>query len=195
MKPLNAKQRLFVAEYARTRNGSKAARFAGYNPDTAKQKAWTLLNDKKYSHVQAAIKSALDDTEEQRRIQWEAKTSFLMQTLTFDVGDLKDALGEWKPFDQMDPEDRRQIASIQENSYENEGGQRGRTLGMKFVNKMEAAKILGKHNGYFTPRDPVGEGAPYRAAEEALAGMFDRIRQRAEGPVPGSPNDGAAKNS
>lgn len=193
MKSLTAKQRLFVNEYKRWRNGSKAARNAGYNPDTAGQKAWTLLNDPKYRHVQEAVRLALDDVDEQLRIQHQMIEDLCIQTIGFDIGDLKTATGEWKDFEQMDPEDRRQISSIQENEYESDG-QKGRSLSLKFQNKMEAAKILGKHNGFFASREPAGETAPYRAAEEGLLSLLDRIGQRSAEPVPGATDDGAKKS-
>lgn len=191
MKPLNAKQKMFVSEYSRWRNGSKAARVAGYNPDTAAQKAWTLLHDPKYAHVQAAIEKALDDKEEQRKIQHRIKTDFLVQAIGFDVGSMKSSeLQDWVGLDKLDPEDRKQIVSLQENVYENEGGQSGKSVSYKFVNKLKAVEILGKHNGYFADGATAGPDARYGEARENLHRMFARVKRRSAEPTPGDVDAG-----
>ncbi len=190
MKPLNARQQAFVNEYCRRRNASKAARKAGYNPDNAGQIGWQLLNETRYKHVQEAIRQKLDDGEAQRKILHDLMTGFLVQTIDFDIGDLKDGADEWLPLEMLDPEDRKQISSLQDNKYENEGGQNGRSISMRFANKLEAVKILGKHTGYFAAGETAGQHTAYRDARENLSRMFDRVRRRAQEPAPGTPDAG-----
>lgn len=219
MPKITARQARFIAEFVRTRNGAHSAREAGYKPDRAKQAAHELRTDPKYAHVEAEIQRRLSDREAQDALQHEVMTNALMCRITFNPARLKGADGKFIPIDKLDAEDAQHIASIQEVEYkhgpqarpkkrgrsddydEDEGdyggdetSQAGTTVSYRLTNQLEAIKILGKHNGYFTPRVADGEAAPYRAAEEALASMFDRIGRRTAEPVPGFADDGAEAN-
>lgn len=190
MKRLTAKQQRFVDEFCRCWNGSEAARRADYNPDFANKTANKLRRDPKYAHVQAALAKALEDQEAQAKIQHQAQTELFMQTITANPQRLKDKHGEWIPLEDLDPEDARQIASFQDNSYENEGGQKGRSLSYKFLNPLKAAELLGKHNGYFADRATAGPDARYGEARENLHRMFARVKRRSEEPTPGDVDAG-----
>lgn len=202
MKRITPRQARFIAEFCRTRNGAESARQAGYNPNRAKQSASELRTDPKYAHVEAEIQRRLADKEAQDQIQHEIMTNVLIQRITFNPARLKSPeTGKFLPLHELDPEDAQHIASVQEVEYkhggagdDDEGGeasQAGQTQSVKLTNQLEAIKILGKHNGYFTPRAAAGEAAPYRDAEEGITGMFDRVRRRTSQPVPGASDNGA----
>ena len=203
MKRLTPRQRRFVEVFIRTRNGAESARQAGYKEKRAKQYASELRTDPKFAHVEAELQRRLADKEDQDQIQHEIMTNVLIQRITFNPARLKSSeTGKFLPLHELDPEDAQHIASLQETEYkhggsddEDEGGeasQAGQTQSVKLTNQLEAIKILGKHNGYFTPRAATGETAPYRAAEEDLSGILDRVRRRTSEPVPGTSNDGTA---
>jgi phage terminase small subunit len=56
-KPLTDKQKAFVTEYLKDKNGAAAAERAGYSAKTAKQEAYKLLQD---DRIRAAIDQVLD---------------------------------------------------------------------------------------------------------------------------------------
>lgn len=218
-KRITPRQARFIAEFCRTRNGAHSAREAGYNPSRAKQVASELRTDPKYAHVEAEIQRRLADREAQDQLQHEVMVNALMCRITFNPARLKDESGKFKALKDLDPEDAQHIASIQEVEYKHgaqprrrkrgeedeedddlddladESSQNGTTVAFKLTNQLEAIKILGKHNGFFSPRESAGETAPYRAAEAELAGMLDRLERRTAEPIPGSADDGAAADS
>ena len=200
MSRITPRQARFIAEFCRTRNGAESARRAGYNPNRARQSANELRTDPKYAHIEAEIQRRLADREAQDALQHEIMTNALVQRITWHPGRLKDEFGNWIPLHELEPEDAQHIASIQESQYKHGGdgdedeapSQAGTTLSFKLTNQLEAIKTLGKHNGYFADRATAGETAPYRDAEENLAGILDRVRRRTSEPVPGTSNDGTA---
>jgi len=190
MKRLSAKQERFIEEFVRCWNGTKAAEYAGYNPDSARKIASELRNHPKYRHVQIALAKKINEGKEKREIEYAAQTEALMQAIRFDPSQTRHPVtGEWLSLHELDPDVARQIVSVQENEYQNDG-QSGRSVSMKFANKLEAVKILGKHNGYFAAGTSAGEHTAYRDARENLSRMFDRVKRRAEGPAPGTPDAG-----
>lgn len=65
LKPLTPKEKTFVAEYLKDKNGARAAREAGYAPNSAKVTAANLLTK---PNVKAAVKTAIEKQEKRTEI-------------------------------------------------------------------------------------------------------------------------------
>lgn len=67
-KRLTPKERIFVSEYIKTRNGSEAARIAGYSPLAAKEIACRMLTK---AHIRAEIDARIEKIQEKAEVSAE----------------------------------------------------------------------------------------------------------------------------
>jgi len=179
---LTRKQEAFVRAYSRCRNGAEAARQAGYSPHTARQSASKLLNERRYAHVQEALAEALADREAQDELAHELIRAALIQTITLNKRRLYQD-GDLIPISEMDQEEAACIESVTISAYETEGSkttQSGRSVTVRFSNRLRAIKLLGDASGLFKERARVDIHAEYERAEAELEDMLEQLSEAAE---------------
>lgn len=144
--PLNAKQRLFVNEYIKSRNATKAARAAGYSSKTAHSQGPRLLEN---AEIRAAIDKRLERAAEKAEL---SVAEVLKELRSIGFARLKDAYapdGNLLPVHEM-PEDV-QAALVGLESDEILAGPRGMKVKVgvsrkvKMADKIRALELLGKH--------------------------------------------------
>lgn len=104
---LNAKQRAFVQEYLKDKNGTQAAIRAGYSKRTARQIAEELLSK---PDIRAEVDAALQDAAERNGLTVDLLLSSLVREITFDPADLFNEDGSLKAVHEM-PADARKVLS------------------------------------------------------------------------------------
>jgi phage terminase small subunit len=138
---LNAKQQLFVTEFLKDRNATKAAERAGYSPKTARVQGPRLLQN-------AAVAEAIDKATGKQLEKLEMEGVEILRELAklamVDVGEAWDENGQLKPLHEMKPEVRRAIASIEHTALGSEEAPRFVTK-VKFWDKPKSLELLGKH--------------------------------------------------
>lgn len=151
-KQLTARQQAFVMHYRRHRNGSRAARQAGYAVDSAPQTAYDLLHLPRYAHVQEAVRAALAED----RKRWEHVQELVLQQAhhiaSFDPSDLLGPDGAFRSVQEMDPEARAALAEVKVTEYKGEDGYPSITRKYRASSKMEALNLLAKISGLVKDR-------------------------------------------
>lgn len=154
---LNPKQRLFVAEYLKDKNGKQAAIRAGYSPKTAEVQASRLLSVVK---VKAAVEESLGKVHKKLDISAERIREELSRIAFSDMADYVKVGTEGevtiKPFEEMPEGASRTISGIKEvrrimNSSEGDGKDiiLEARLEYKHHDKLKALELLGKDQGMF----------------------------------------------
>ena len=141
-KELTPKQSLFVLEYLKDLNGSKAAVRTGYSEKTAKEQACRLLTN---DHIIAAIADAMKQRGERTKITADRVLLEIERLAMFDPKDLTRITG---PGDIENlPEDVRR--SIVGWKWDKNGN-----FIVDFV-KEKALEMLGRHHGLFVDRQEI----------------------------------------
>lgn len=176
---LNAKQRLFAAEYCADRNATKAARRAGYSSKTAYAIGQRLL---KNVEVARQIEENLKTTEERCGITLETILVELRRILLSDAADALDpATGEVLPLKQWPLDLRRALSGLDNEEIWAGRGEAREQIGvvkkMRFWSKTEAAQQLLRVLGAF--KDKV----------EVKVGLEDLLQQALSGDVSGASSE------
>jgi phage terminase small subunit len=156
-KPLTPRQALFVAEYLKDLNATKAAIRAGYSAASAHSCGPRLLEN---ADVATAIASAIERRSQRVEIKADDILRELYRLATVDLGGAIDqATGRLLPLHEMPEDVRRAISSIEtEELWEGRGEDRerlGDLVKVKFWDKKAALELLGKHVGIFVDRSEV----------------------------------------
>jgi len=171
--PLSIRRDSFARAYARHGIAGKAARIAGYSPKTADTQGNQLL---RIPEVSAAI-------ERYRRDQLENADVTVQQVLTelatiafTDVTQVFDAEGELRPVHEWPKAVRRCVASFEVviRNITAGDGHRDKVLRVRFVEKIEALKLLAQHLGMLIERREVGLPGEFAALSDME--LADRIR-------------------
>jgi phage terminase small subunit len=186
---LNDQHRLFVREYLRDRNQTRAARRAGYSPHSAAETASRLLHDPRYAHVQEALRRALED----ERRKWEHLQERIIQErcrIAFaDLTDVMDADGNLLPLADIHEDARAAIAELKETEFLGQDGQPSTSRKVRFWSKNEALTALEKISGLVKDRVEHSGHVDVRAARADLADILSRM-----GPPEGEPGgEGSAE--
>jgi len=175
MKGLNPRHALFVAAYRKTFNATEAAIAAGYGKAGAKSRGSELLQ---LPEIQAALRAAEEKIAAKALVTEEQIILELLAVAFNDIGDAFDADGKLLPLqrlreltaDEVDLQDakrmpekiRRAIASVEvDELFEGSGEDRaqvGFTRKVKFVDKLRALELLGKHLGMFVEKHELVAG-------------------------------------
>lgn len=149
---LTNKQRIFCNEYLVTLNATDAAIKAGYSLRTA-----NVIGPENLSKpcIQAYIKMHLKKREERTEICQDHVLIELSRIAFFDPGNLFDENGELKKISDMDEDTRAVIAGVDistSNGKNKETPILEITKKLKFVDKLKALELLGRHLGMFIDR-------------------------------------------
>ena len=172
---LTEQQRLFIREYLRDRNQTRAARRAGYSPHSASDTGYALLHDREYAHVQEALRQALED----ERRKWEHLQERIIQErcrIAFaDLADVMDAEGNLLPLADIHEDARAAIAELKETEFLGQDGQPSTSRKVRFWSKNEALTALEKISGLVKDRVEHSGHVDVRAARADLADILARM--------------------
>lgn len=148
---MNTRQELFVLEYRKDLNATKAAIRAGYSKKTAGQQGEALLRK---PEIAKAVAEATERQLERAELS-AARVLEEMRRLGFsNVQDLFDAHGDLKPIQDLTREQAACIASIEvvmKNATAGDG-KIDRVLKIKVWDKPKVMEMLGKHFALLTER-------------------------------------------
>lgn len=147
MTTLTIKQRLFVAEYLRDMNATAAAVRAGYSQRTARQIGAENLSK---PYISQAIADAMEGRAEAAGVEAVRVLQELARIAFADIGQLFDAAGGLKPLNQLDPEHRAAIRSLQITTREMDHGTLKRRVAVQIWDKLAALEKLAQHLGLFS---------------------------------------------
>lgn len=175
---LTEQQKLFIRFWLIHRNGSRAARQAGYSPHNAADTAHRLLRDPQFQHVQLAIQDALADEKQRFSGLKEAIVDELSYIAFADPADLHDEDGELLPLHKMDPEARRTLSELKATEFLGEDGAPSTSRKVRQWSKPEALNTLAKITGLMKDRLDLNADVDIRRAraelENTLAGLVPR---------------------
>lgn len=173
-------QRRFVQEYLVDRIAGRAAKRAGYAPDTANQAAYKLLNGADYAHVQQAIRDALE-ADAQRYIA--LKDRIVLERCRIAFADLSEALdddGEVLALDEIGSDLRAAITEWKETTFLGQDGEPQVVRRLKLASKNEALTALEKITGLTKDRVEHSGALDVKAARTDLEQILRQL---------GSPTD------
>lgn len=167
---LEEKQQLFVREYIRDLNGTKAAIRAHYAEDSAHVQASRMLS---YAKVQNAIA----ELKAQRNKQLNVDAGYVLQRLLdvdqLDVVDILDNSGAIKPVNEWPKEWRQNISSFEVASDE----QGTSVAKIKFPDKVKNLELIGKHIDVaaWTSNQTIDLNANVKAEVATLSDLMDEL--------------------
>jgi phage terminase small subunit len=146
-------QEAFCREYLINPNGAEAAIKAGYEPNTAAQSAYKLLQSNK-------VKERLAELSAERIARTEITADFVLKELfriaSVDIGEAFDDKGNLKPLKEIPQDIRRAMQSIEVDELFDGFGQDRQQIGVtkkiKFWDKPKALELLGKHFKLYTDK-------------------------------------------
>lgn len=147
MTELTRKQQMFVSEYLRDMNATAAAIRAGYSPRTARQIGAENLSK---PYISQAITDAMECRAEAAGVEAVRVLQELARIAFADIGQLFDATGRLKPLNQLDPEHRAAIRSLQITTREMDSGTLERKVAVQIWDKLVALEKLARHLGLFS---------------------------------------------
>lgn len=182
---LNPKQKLFVAEYLKDKNGKQAAIRAGYSRKTAEVQASRLLSVAK---VKAAVDEALGKVHKKLDISAERIREELALIAFADMADYVKVGTEGevsiKPFSEMPEGASRAISKIKEvrrimNSSEGDGKDLILEARVEYGHhdKLRALEMLGKDIGMFKERVEVDFPDERPQIDEAERKVAERLKK------------------
>jgi phage terminase small subunit len=169
-RPLTEKERLFVEEYVKDFNASRAARVAKYgSTPTSTRKAASHLLTK--GHIRAAVGAHF--AKRKRRFKNEEER-ILNELRSIAYSNMKD-LAQWDSggvtFKNSDDVARRVTAAVSEVS--DSVNESGTSVRLKKHDKIKALELLGRHFGMFWKEADDGFGKD----KGARGSHFDRVRE------------------
>lgn len=180
---LNPRQKAFVREYLKCRNGAEAARRAGYSKKTAHEQAAQLL-------AKLSISRLVKANEEKVQAEFEVTQASIIRELAAvafgNVGEVVDEDGRIVG-------DGRILAGFSKSSSRGDESDSD-SFSVSAHNKVKALELLGKHVGMWRPvkddPDGSGEGSSERNRQSVLQRVSELMRKRARRGEP--PTDGGA---
>jgi len=181
--PLNPKQAHFVSEYLVDKNGTRAARAAGYAHKTAGNAAMHLLQLPK-------IKDAIARAIEAQMTRTTITADLVLAELAVVAFSKPTAVMSWGPggvvlkdSESMRPEDIALVAEVSETKGTDKGGG---SMKVKLHDKMKALELLGRHLGIFQEVQKVqvqdmGKATPEQKDDFALVAARATQRWAAQG--------------
>ena len=156
-KKITPKQKQFVLEYVKDKNGRQAVLRAGYstkNPDQVFNKLVRI------SSVKEAVDQELKKQEDRLRITSDEVMKELANIARFDIADIYDENGSLKNIHDIPKEARMAISAVQADElFEGFGKDReriGETKRVRLWDKLKALELIGKHFKMFTDKIDLG---------------------------------------
>lgn len=178
-KPLTDNQEFFCHEYLKDRNGTQAAIRVGYSEKTANEQAAKLLAK---VNVRGRINDLIQEQFEKLKIEAQSILKGLLRIAEYDPADAYNEDGTLKNIKDMPLSLRKAIASIEvDELWEGIGKDRkqiGVTTKIRFWNKNEALRDLGRHKKLFV--DIVDNPALSNLAAELKAARERRQKCRSK---------------
>lgn len=175
---LDPKRALFVQEYLKDLNATKAAIRAGYSKKTARTQGSALLTK---IDIQAAIEKAKASRSERTEITQDRVIRELARIAFLDPADLLEDDGSIKLIKNMPEDARRVIAGMEVSEiFDNAAGDQKQAIGLlkkiKVCDKIRALELTGKHLGMFEDKlnIPGVEAALYEISEKFLPKVVNR---------------------
>lgn len=162
---LTVAQRLFVTEYLKDGNASKAAIRAGYSPETAGSQGCRLLKNAKIKQIIEQVQQeALETVQKETGINLERTLREIARLAFFDPRKLFHPNGEPLSIQDLDEDTAASIAGLEVlEEFEGQGKDRkfiGYTKKFKLVDKRASLDMLMKHlGGYKEDNTQTGEAA------------------------------------
>ena len=148
--PINPQQELFCQEYIKDRNGTQAAIRAKYSAKSAKQQASELLTK---LNIAGRVNQLIQEQFEGLKIEAKTILKSIQRIAESDPADAYHADGTLKNMSDIPEALRKSIASVEkEELYKGTGKERkwiGYTTKIRFWNKNEALRDLGRHKKLF----------------------------------------------
>ena|SRR5271166_4912104 len=171
--PLSPKQKLFVQEYLKDKNGARAARAAGYSKKTARIQADQLLTKPDIARL---VSAGLTKQMERAQLTGDMIIAELRKHAFAKLKDAYDEDGNLLSPHAM-PEDVQSALNGIESYYEMMGhGDNKETIGqtkkIKLSDKIKALELLGKHFKIFTDVSEV-KGELKIVSKERVAELMD----------------------
>lgn len=146
-RPLNAQQRLFVSEYLKDRNATKAAIRAGYSQKSAQHLGYQLLQN---PPVRAAVDEGLEKLLTDNGLTAERTIREMARLAYFDPAKLYDKHGKLLAVPEMDADTRAAIVSIEVEGTRT--SKAGETSKVKLADKAAALRMAAQHHGLLKER-------------------------------------------
>jgi phage terminase small subunit len=185
---LNAKQQLFVLEYIKDFNATRAAKAAGYSQKTAYSIGHELLNK---PEIQAAIQEALKKRLEETRIDANWVLQRLVQEADADLADIYDENDVLRPIREWPKVWRTGLVVgletevLYEEDKEGNKVASGRTHKIRSSDRKSRIELIGKHVDVQAFKERVSnetpEGDPLVRALAEIRGQSIRPRADDEG--------------
>lgn len=176
-KKLTIKEQLFVREYLKDFNASRAYRDAGYKAKSTRQSAYKLLT---YNYIQEKIKDQVEARYKKLEMDGDRVLLELDRIGNSNIQDLFDDKNCIKNIKDIPEDLARAISSIEVSEiWEWEDGERtqvGEKIKVKFWDKPKGLELKGKYHKLFTERLEVG-GVDELANELRLA--RERVKKNA----------------
>ncbi len=169
---LTPKQRLFVEEYGKDRNGKQAAIRAGYSADSAEVQASRLLSNDK---VAAAVQASGQAMTARNGVTQDWVINRLLQIAGTDMTEIaswNESGVRFKESSELSDAAKASVMQIEEVT-----NQHGGTLKVKQHDRLAALKLLGQHLGMFKEQSEVKltvERPAEELSDEELAKAIER---------------------
>jgi phage terminase small subunit len=148
---LTPRQEKFCHEYLKDRNGMQAAIRANYSPRSAKEQASRLLTK---DNVRYRVNQLIEEQFNRIKLSADLVIKGLLKISEADIRDAFDEDGNLKPIKDLPEPIAKAIAGVETDElYDGKGSDRekiGVTRKIKFWNKNEALRDLGRHLKMFT---------------------------------------------
>lgn len=167
---LEEQQQLFVYEYMKDLNGTKAAIRAKYSEQTARQQASRLLSN-------VNIQNAVAELKTQRNEQLNVDAGYVLQRLLdidqLDVADILDDSGAIKPVNEWPKEWRQNVSSFEVAS----DGQGTSVAKLKFPDKVKNLELIGRHIDVaaWTSNQTIDLNANIKAEVSTISDLMDEL--------------------
>lgn len=167
---LEEKQQLFVYEYIKDLNGTKAAIRAHYAEGSAHVQANRLLS---YAKVQNAIAELKTQRNERLNVDAGYVLQRLLDVDQLDVADILDNSGAIKPVNEWPKEWRQNISSFEIAS----DGQGTSVAKLKFPDKVKNLELIGRHIDVaaWTSNQTIDLNANIKAEVSSMSDLMDEI--------------------
>ena len=167
---LEEKQQLFVHEYIKDLNGTKAAIRAHYAEDSAHVQASRMLS---YAKVQNAIAELKALRNKQLNVDAGYVLQRLLEVDQLDAADILDDSGAIKPVNEWPKEWRQNISSFEVAS----DGQGTSVAKLKFPDKVKNLELIGRHVDVaaWTSNQTIDLNATVKAEVATISDLMDDL--------------------
>lgn len=170
MRPLNAKQKTFIAEYLKDKNASKAAIAAGYSKKASRAVGSELLTN---PNIKAAITEAIDRVTKKAEVSYERWLLEQKRLAFSDMGDYAEINENgdvnFTATQDLKPGRTRAIQELTSQTHYGKDGERDVTIKLKLHPKQPALDAIGKNKGWLNTKIEIKDAFEGVTDEEAMS--------------------------